>query len=353
MLNPTSPDLLNLTWVQSVWPNIPLQEFVWEPVAVQGASSVVGRIHLVPELPWRPFTAVIKFGHPNMPEWAYRSAYLAETLVYQHQLVPRKTLQLPRCCFASCDAATRSFVLVLEEVAHATGGTLHTSISSPSQMHRIIQTLAHWHATWWDRPIPEGPWEETAKILLLNTTDAEEWAERVLPPLAERLGGDWLAMMATHRGQVAAAVKHWRKVLQEGPDLTLVHGDVHPGNLLFVDGQSDPVWVDWQCVTALKGVYDLALLQGPNTDIAIRRQHERAWLATYRETLAEDGIVYSEEVLRRDYSIALWFAGLRWLDLMFALGRNPTVDTRWIETVVMRVATAFTDWNILQTVNVL
>ena len=243
MLNPTSPDLLNLTWVQSVWPHIPLQEFVWEPVALQGARSVVGRIHLVPEPTWRPYTALVKFGHPNMPEWVYRSAYLAETLVYQHQLVPQKTLQMPRCYFASCDAATRSFVLVLEEVAHATGGTLHTAISSTSQMHRIIQTMAHWHATWWDRPIPEGPWEETAKILLLNTTDAEEWAERVLPPLAERLGGDWLAMMATlARGAILVVVgglyvfggiRRWRpttwvnRILYWGAGGLLAHYEVH------------------------------------------------------------------------------------------------------------------------------
>ena len=108
------------------------------------------------------------------------------------------------------------------------------------------------------------------------------------------------------------------------------------------------MWVDWQCVTALKDVYDLALLLGPNTDIEMRRQHERAWLTIYRETLAGDGVVYSEEDLRRDYPIALWFAGLRWLNLMFAL-----VDSQWIKTVVKRVAGTFTDWNVLQAVNVL
>ncbi|MHB1611245.1 MAG: hypothetical protein ACYCOU_13795 [Sulfobacillus sp.] len=54
----------NLTWLQSVWPDIPLQDFVWEPVAVQRTSSAVGQIHLVPEHPWRPYTTLVKFDHP-------------------------------------------------------------------------------------------------------------------------------------------------------------------------------------------------------------------------------------------------------------------------------------------------
>lgn len=160
---PTHPDLLNVSWLRSLWPDIPLQEFVWEPVASQGASSVVGRVRLVPKAPGRPSAVLVKFGHPKMPEWAYRSAYLAETLVYQNHLVPPETLRLPQCYFAHCNAATRSFVLVLEEVAHTRGGTLQTTRFSSSQIQRIVQTLAHWHATWWDRLVPEGPWDETPR----------------------------------------------------------------------------------------------------------------------------------------------------------------------------------------------
>lgn len=346
---PASPDAITLPWLQSLWPATPLKGFRTEPASGDGLSSVRVRISVEAATADASRTVLAKFGYPGQPEWVYRSAYLAEATVYGSTIVPAGTLHLPHCWFAHCDPVARIFALVLDDIRPGTGGTLK-AVFSPAQLRHVVTTLATWHARWWGRS-PEEPFlAETEKILLL-TGDVERFCAGLLAYLATLdegpLTSRFMRITGSHLARVVTA---HRESLQQGPGCTLVHGDLHPGNLIFPRGGTPATWLDWQTVAYLKGAYDLALLVGLNTPTDTRRRWERHLIDLYLQTLHREGISTRRVGFLTDYRVALLFAGLRWLDVARVLAQRDPRDRFWTRVMVERIASAFEDWDVLAAV---
>ena len=76
------------------------------------------------------------------------------------------------------------------------------------------------------------------------------------------------------------------ELLDEGAS-TLLHGDTHLGNLFVDDGEVG--LLDWACTARGPGLRDVAYFLGNSVDSALRRKHEREWVARYLATLEAAG----------------------------------------------------------------
>jgi hypothetical protein len=89
------------------------------------------------------------------------------------------------------------------------------------------------------------------------------------------------------------------RFLADGPR-TLVHHDVHPGNLFWQE--SEPGLLDWHLVRIGEGIGDVAYFLATSLTPETRRGHESRLLARYQQVLKEHGVQDLDgEVLRCRY----------------------------------------------------
>ena len=199
-----------------------------------------------------------------------------ETRFY-NQLAPELT-GLPNAYGSAFDPLTGRFVLVLEDLATDNcefPDTLHPL--DRDQAGAIVELLARLHATFWDRP-PGWLYTASADSASLLTgpllkTSARRIAERSnIPVEAGRFIDDNYRAVAR---------------LIDTPPHTVMHGDAHPGNVYFRNGEAG--LLDWQAVRRGHPSRELAYTMITSMTTADRQACEREVLDDYRRALAAAG----------------------------------------------------------------
>lgn len=207
-----------------------------------------------------------------------------ETRFYS-QLSPELT-GVPRSYGSRFDPYTGRFVLVLEDLAVSDcefPDTLHPIDADRAAL--VVELLARLHARFWGRlPARSGTgpfgWlytasEDSASLLTapLLRTSARKLSERTALPI--RRG----RFIDDHYRAAAALV-------DRAPH-TVMHGDAHPGNLYFRDGQAG--LLDWQAVRRGHPSRELAYTLVTSMTTETRRGSQRDLLDVYRRALAAAG----------------------------------------------------------------
>jgi len=199
-----------------------------------------------------------------------------ETRFY-NQLAPELT-GLPKAYGSALDPLTGRFVLVLEDLAADNcefPDTLHPL--DRDQAGAIVELLARLHATFWDRP-PGWLYTASADSASLLTgpllkTSARRIAERSNTPVeAGRFIDDNYRAVAR---------------LIDTPPHSVMHGDAHPGNIYFRNGEAG--LLDWQAVRRGHPGRELAYTMITSMTTADRQACEREVLDDYRRALAAAG----------------------------------------------------------------
>jgi hypothetical protein len=203
---------------------------------------------------------------------------LAETETRFYSELSAQLTGVPACYGSAFDPLTGRFVLVLEDLAAGPcefPDTLHPL--TPAQAGRLVELLAHLHATFWDRA-PGWTYTASADATSLLTgsllkTSARRIAERTDIPVA--------------RGRFID--DNYRAVARivDRPPHTVMHGDAHPGNVYFRDGRAG--LLDWQAVRRGHPSRELAYTLVTSMATADRVTHERELLDRYRDALAAAG----------------------------------------------------------------
>jgi len=199
-----------------------------------------------------------------------------ETRFY-NQLAPELT-GLPKAYGSALDPLTGRFVLVLEDLAADNcefPDTLHPL--DRDQAGAIVELLARLHATFWDRP-PGWLYTASADSASLLTgpllkTSARRIAERTDIPVEDgRFIDDNYRAVAR---------------LIDTPPHTVMHGDAHPGNVYFRNGETG--LFDWQAVRRGHPSRELAYTMITSMTTADRQACESELLDDYRRALAAAG----------------------------------------------------------------
>src|SRR5262245_40833164 len=189
-------------------------------------------------------------------------------------LAPSVRLRVPACYATSFDAATRDFVIVLEDIVAGGCTTSDGTVGvAPDSAAVALEELAHLHARFDDVVVrdPQVPWIPRAK-------HASKYGERLLAiALAEhrdRLQNDFaeLAHLYIDRGDELQALWH------SGPN-TVIHGDPHLGNLFDDHGRTG--FLDWGIINVSSPMRDASYFITMAMDIEDRRTHEEHLLRHY------------------------------------------------------------------------
>lgn len=251
-----------------------------------------------------PTRLFLKFSKPQHPVSTPERGW--EVLFYRF-VAPRTPAPLLRCYDAAFSPEQGKLHLLLEDVSDT-----HYS-EPPSQLpptrkncELIVEALADIHAAWWEQP----PWD----VIGSSLPDQAEVARRI-QEVRERIGrfinflNDRLSAKRREiYREVLAALPHLYTRLTQRRGYTVVHDDIHIGNVLYprnpaVDTVRIIDWQTWHIDLAPKDMaHMMAIFWFPEQ----RSGWERPLLRLYYDRLYENGVAdYSWEQLWNDYRLCV------------------------------------------------
>jgi hypothetical protein len=202
---------------------------------------------------------------------------------FYSQLAP-EVPGIPLAYGATFDTWTGRYVLVLEDLPASCvfPDTLHPL--SIDQAGLIVELLATVHGTFWERMRQNGggplgwlytPSGDVTSLLTgaLMTTSMKRLSERTT--------------VAVENGRFIAENYRAVAALIDTPPHTVMHGDAHPGNMYFRDGEAG--LLDWQAVRRGHPSRELAYTLITSLTPEDRRGSQRELLDIYRQALAGSG----------------------------------------------------------------
>lgn len=240
--------------------------------------------------------------------------YSTEVRIYR-DVLPSTPLEVPAVFAIESAADDVSFSILMEDLGQRPGVRLGivTEPTSLDEVDGLLTTLAALHSSWWGGPRldQEAPWLADPQ----QNAPMKFWAT-IGPRLSRRhrQRGHRAGLVDPERwpeDEVWAAFARMVHADTTGPH-TLLHGDVHAGNVYYVDGAPGGL-IDWQLALRGSWALDVTYLLTTALSIEDRRGHEQALLASYLQRLSAAGIEapsmdeawlrYRQNVL---YGIAMW-----------------------------------------------
>lgn len=279
-----------------------------------------------------PDRLFLKFSKPVHPVSTPEGGW--ETVFYKS--VASRTPNVLRCYDAVFSPEQSKLHLLLEDVS-VTHYSETASQLPPTRKNceLIVRALADVHATWWGRP----PWD----VIGWSLPDRVE-VDRRIKDVGDRITrfknflGDRLSEKRRDiYREVLAALPNLYKRLTLPTAYTVVHDDIHLGNVLYPrNPATDTVCIiDWQTWLIDLAPKDLAHMMALFWFPEQRRDLERPLLRQYYERLCENGVMdYSWEQLWNDYRLCvirkLFHPAWQW-----ETGHHPNIWWNHLERVMM------------------
>jgi thiamine kinase-like enzyme len=230
----------------------------------------------------------------------------SEMHYYRRDYADVPNAPLPRCYDAAYDPATGAHHLLLQDLTETHRNNWNAAPTLDYGL-ALADALARLHAPYFSA-------EALARIGEALPSEAKlrrylDVATRGIEPMLEAADDE----LTTAQRQLIhdAALHHPRLLIERAADasgMTLVHGDVNPGNILSSKTGATPIYLidrqpfDWS-LTVWLGVSDLAYAMEHWWDTPLRRAFETPILRQYRDSLSALGIQYEWDHLWRDYRL--------------------------------------------------
>jgi hypothetical protein len=254
-----------------------------------------------------PQTLILKTGRPG----GHGGRWMAgrkEVAFYRDVATAMTERLVPRCFAAHWDEATEDWHLLLEDLGEshfvATAWPLPPALE---QCERIIETLARFHAFWWN---------DVRLGASIGTLRDDAAVARLLQDLAQHFSSLADALPRERRlvyERLFAAGAPLLKRSYGQRNLTVLHGDAHVWNCFLPrDGGADVRLFDWDGWRIGVAATDLAYMMAMHWYPDRRHRLESQLLDRYHVTLLAAGVSdYDRKALDDDYRWAvLWHVTL-------------------------------------------
>jgi aminoglycoside phosphotransferase (APT) family kinase protein len=222
---------------------------------------------------------------------------------FYESLAAEVPVRVPRCYYSASDDTGEAYIMLLEHLEDS-GCKFNNASARYSQAYvkQVLAAFARLHAAYWESPrfATDLAWIQAPvqhEIALRLITQALEKHAATMPAVFRAMGELYLAR-ADDIHQL------WNRGAP-----TLIHGDVHDGNLFF--DADDPGFLDWAIVARGSAMRDVGyFLAG-----TLSPDDQRAWgsdmLTFYRAQLLELGApAPSAQELWQQYQ---WHAAYVWV----------------------------------------
>ncbi len=234
--------------------------------------------------------------------------------MFYRQLSRELPVRVPRCFHAEWEDSGERYIMLLEHLEDS-GCTFRNASTrySLDYLRSVLAAFARMHAVYWESPRFEGdlawvePLLQHAIARRLVAQALEQWSA-AMPPVFAVMGELYMA-------ETDAVHRLWRR----GPD-TLIHGDVHDGNLFF-DGDR-PGFLDWAVLARGPAMRDVGYFLAGTLKPGDQQEHRLELLDYYRGQLVAAGVAAPPpDYLYRQYQ---WHAGYVWLGAAVTLAMGES-----------------------------
>jgi len=288
-----------------------------------------------PDLPRRLFVKL-------PPEDAAQRRFVTENgmgrreALFYRRLSAEVPVRVPRCFFAVANDAGDRYVILLENLADGGCGFRNASTRySVDYVREVLAVFARLHAGFWNSPrfAADLSWVESPGFhpmgLALVERALDMYAE-IMPPAFAEMGGFYL-------DHAPAIHELWSRGAP-----TLVHGDVHDGNLFYDEVRAEPGFIDWAIVGKTSCMRDVAYFMTGTLEPEDRARRQRELLEFYYAALAEQGVseLRPDELWRQFqwHAAYVWLAGVTTL----AMG-DEWQPRRYVQRSLERLNRAIAD----------
>ena len=270
-----------------------------------------------------PARLFLKFTRPDLAPSPLERGW--EVLFYT-EVAPHTPAPLLRCYHAALAPDRHQFHLLLEDLS-STHNHEQPSHLPPSRRfaEQIVDALADVHVAWWQRPPYDvlGWTPLTPEALDDRIADVRSRVSAFMAFLGDRTSPE-----RHHRlSEVLDALPHLYTRLLDPTAYTVVHDDIHIGNVLFPrDPEAETVrLIDWQTWHIDLAAKDLAHMMALFWFPDVRGDWERPLLARYLRRLHERGVAdYTAQQLWDDYRLSviriLFYPAWQWQN-----GHSPNI----------------------------
>ncbi len=213
-----------------------------------------------------------------------------EVVFYQHIAPRMEDTPAVRCFDAAYSPEIQRSHLLLEDLSQTHATAEWPLPPAQTQCERAIDTLAAFHASWWNHSTLGTEVGE-----LPNPASVDAWMSQCRRPIAGFF--DFLKdRLAPQRREVYEQVLSSLPQLAERlyqNKLTLIHGDAHLWNILFpkpYQGENRVYLVDWSQWRIWPGAAELAYMMALHWYPERRARWERALVKRYYDLLLTRGI---------------------------------------------------------------
>lgn len=276
----------DLSDLSSAWLSEALQAPVTGYAVVDAHAGTTGRALL--ELQYAGHTALparlfVKLppGDETQRLFVTSSGMGRREALFYSSLASEVPVRVPRCYFAASDEAGQAYIMLLENLVDA--GCTFTNARKRYSLDYIRQVLAAFarlHAAYWASPRfatdlawLQPPLQHGIAVQLIAR--ALEMHSAAMPPVFRAMGELYLAEAdAIHRLWARGAA-------------TLIHGDVHDGNLFY--DQDQPGLLDWAVVARGPALRDVGYFLAGTLTPQHQRECGREMMRYYRDQLLAGG----------------------------------------------------------------
>ncbi len=227
----------------------------------------------------------------NLEEFGFPEEMYTTEVRYYQDLHPELDIEQPAVYAVHADRPT-SFSILMEDLGRRPGASLGivTRPTSVEEAAGVLDSLAGLHARYWNQPglINDLAWLDRTD----NSVTIKFW-QQIGPRLVRRhlerghrVGAVDLTRWSEERMWAAFA----RLAVENAkPPITVLHGDVHAGNVYYVDGVRGGL-IDWQLMLTGCWALDVGYLLQTALDPQTRALRERDLLAGYLDALGRRGV---------------------------------------------------------------
>jgi thiamine kinase-like enzyme len=250
-----------------------------------------------------PEYLILKIGQRNHREIAF------------YQSVMGQPLPVPSCLAAKIDPASGNTMLLCTDISHT-----HTRLgnweSQPPDpvIQRVVEGVAHIQAYGWEHP-QIGNLVLDLPSVYANRQEHNEfvgWLERdadaFFQAMQHRVSAKVVERYALAIQRLRADWEQiWLRRIENCEHLTLVHGDLHPGNIFYpIDKEEIVRYIDWEAFRLDLPTTDLVMLLALH--LAPQAEQALPLLKAYHAALLGQGISnYSFQNLLNDYRSAILY----------------------------------------------